>query len=221
MPYDFHTHTSLSDGLLSPPELIYQAIVRGCKAIAITDHAGLGYSLRVISEVAKDCETAMKNWDIVAISGVELTYLPVESIADAAKQAKDAGAQIVVVHGETIAENVPPGTNMAAVNCPYVDILAHPGMITIEEAKLAAKNNVYLELSGRKGHSLANGHVAKMANAAGAKLLVNSDGHTDTDLLTDEKAKNVAKGAGIDDAQLEEVLVTNPQALLAKLNISV
>ncbi|MFC1998483.1 histidinol phosphate phosphatase domain-containing protein [Chloroflexota bacterium] len=221
MSYDFHSHTSLSDGELSPSELIYQALLKGCKAIAITDHSGLGYSTRVIAEVAKDCALAMKSWDIIAISGVELTYLPVESIADAAKQAKEAGSQIVVVHGETIAEDVPPGTNMAAVSCPYVDILAHPGLITAEEAKLATKNGVYLEISARKGHCLANGHVAKVANAAGAKLIVNSDGHTWTDLLSDEVARNVAKGAGIDDAQIEEVLVTNPQALLARLNISV
>ena len=221
MSYDFHTHTSLSDGELSPSELIYQALRKGCKAIAITDHSGLGYSTRVITEVAKDCAVAMKSWDIIAISGVELTYLPVESIADAAKQAKEAGAQIVVVHGETIAENVPPGTNMAAVNCLYVDILAHPGFITEKEAHLAAVNGVYLELSARKGHSLTNGHVAKIANGAGAKLLVNSDSHTWTDLLTDEKAINIARGAGLDEAQLKEVLVTNPQALLKELNISV
>jgi len=221
MSYDFHTHTSLSDGELSPSELIYQALRKGCKAIAITDHSGLGYSTRVIAEVAKDCAVAMESWDIIAIPGVELTYLPVESIADAAKQAKEAGAQIVVVHGETIAENVPPGTNMAAVSCIYVDILAHPGLITEKEAHLAAVNGVYLELSARKGHSLANGHVAKRATAAGAKLIVNSDSHTWTDLLTDEVAINIARGAGLDEAQLKEVLVTNPQALLKDLNISV
>lgn len=221
MVYDFHTHTSLSDGDLSPSELIYRAYTKGYKAIAITDHAGLGYSLRVISEVGRDCDEAVKSWNIIAISGIELTYLPVESIANAARQAKEAGAQIVVVHGETIAENVPPGTNMAAVGCPYVDILAHPGIITIDEAKLAARNGIYLEISARKGHSLTNGHVAQIANSTGAKLLINSDGHTGTDLLTDAKAKNVAKGAGIADTQLEEVLVTNPRGLLKKLNISV
>jgi len=163
----------------------------------------------------------MKNWDIIAISGVELTYLPVESIADAAKQVKEAGAQIVVVHGETIAENVPPGTNMAAVSCPYVDILAHPGLITMEEAKLAAKNGIYLEISARKGHSFTNGHVAKVANAAGAKLLVNSDGHDTGDLLTPDFARAVALGAGVEESELNTILNDNPLALLAKLNISV
>ncbi|MBT3363138.1 MAG: histidinol phosphate phosphatase domain-containing protein [Chloroflexi bacterium] len=217
MVYDFHTHTSLSDGELSPSELIYQGYNKGYRVICITDHAGVGYSGRVIAEVAKDCDAAMQSWDIVAISGIELTYLPPQAIADAAKQAKQAGAKIVVVHGETISENVGPGTNLAAVSCPDVDILAHPGLITVEEAELAAKNGVYLEISARKGHCLTNGHVAKVANTAGAKLILNSDSHTWTDLLTADKAKAVAKGAGLEDIQLDEVLITNPQELLKRI----
>jgi len=40
--YDFHTHTFLSDGVLSPIELIRRALVRGYKAIGVTDHVGIG-----------------------------------------------------------------------------------------------------------------------------------------------------------------------------------
>jgi predicted metal-dependent phosphoesterase TrpH len=40
--YDFHTHTFLSDGVLSPIELIRRALVRGYKAIGVTDHVGVG-----------------------------------------------------------------------------------------------------------------------------------------------------------------------------------
>ena len=40
--YDFHTHTFLSDGVLSPMELIRRAHVRGYRAMAVTDHVGLG-----------------------------------------------------------------------------------------------------------------------------------------------------------------------------------
>jgi len=39
---DFHTHTSLSDGVLSPVELVRRAHVRGYRAIGLTDHAGEG-----------------------------------------------------------------------------------------------------------------------------------------------------------------------------------
>ncbi|SVC01854.1 uncharacterized protein METZ01_LOCUS254708, partial [marine metagenome] len=40
--YDFHTHTFLSDGVLSPIELIRRAIAIGYKTMAITDHVGPG-----------------------------------------------------------------------------------------------------------------------------------------------------------------------------------
>ena len=88
-----------------------------------------------------------------------------------AQKAKQLGAWIVVVHGETIVEPVEKGTNLAALNSPDVDILAHPGMLSPEEARLAAANHIFLEISARKGHSLTNGHVAKLGLKAGAKML--------------------------------------------------
>ena len=53
------------------------------------------------------------------------------------------------------------GTNWSAVNCPEVDILAHPGLITVEEVEVAKENGIALEISSRRGHCLGNGHVAK------------------------------------------------------------
>src|SRR5512136_2583665 len=177
--YDFHTHTFLSDGELSPVELIRRASEKGYRGIALTDHVGMGSLERLIRETVEDCRIAREYWDIAAIPGVELTHLPARAIAEAAKKAKDLGAWIVVVHGETIVEPVEKGTNLAALNSPHVDILAHPGLLTPEEAKLAAEKDIFLEISARKGHSLTNGHVSKLALKAGAKLLVDSDAHTD------------------------------------------
>ena len=79
--------------------------------------------------------------------------------------------------------------------------MAHPGFISEEEVEKAANNGVFLELSGRKGHSLTNGYVAKMALKAGANLTVNSDGHEPGDFMTAERAKIVALGAGLSDDQ--------------------
>ena len=81
MVYDFHTHTSLSDGSLSPIELIRRALAKGYKAIALTDHVGIGYLDRIIREVAEDCALARAHWPILAIPGVELlTSLPGQSM---------------------------------------------------------------------------------------------------------------------------------------------
>jgi len=102
----------------------------------------------------------------------------------------------VVVHGETPVEPVRPGTNRAALEA-RVDILAHPGFITLEEAELARENNVCLEITSRSGHNITNGHVVRMAKLAGAKMVVDTDSHAPRDLINSERAIEIAMGAGL------------------------
>ena len=108
---------------------------------------------------------------------------------------------LIVIHGETLAEPVAPGTNRAALEAD-IDILAHPGLITLEDVLLAKERGIFLELSARKGHCLANGHVARLAWKAGARLIVNTDSHGPGDLITREQAEGVARGAGLADAEV-------------------
>ena len=123
----------------------------------------------------------------------------------------------MVVHGETRVEPVEKGTNLAALHSPHVDILAHPGLLSLEEAELAAENGIFLEISARKGHCLTNGHVASLAQQTGAKLLLNSDAHGRQDLLTAPFAEAVIHGTGLDDTACRQILTINPQTLLKKL----
>lgn len=215
--YDFHTHTSLSDGVLSPIELIRRALVNNYQAIAITDHAATGSLSRMIQEITEVCALARKHWDILAIPGIELTHVPTQAIAETAKRAKELGAWIVVVHGETVIESVEKGTNLAALHSPHVDILAHPGLLSLEEAKLAAANGIFLEISARAGHCLTNGHIASLAQQVGAKLLLGSDTHSEQDLLTPSLADAIVRGAGLDNPTRYQILTKNPQALIKGL----
>ena len=216
--YDFHTHTFLSDGVLSPIELIRRAIVVGYQTMAITDHVGPGNLEYVLSTLKKDCEMAEKRWDIKVFTGVEITHTPIEDIDLLAKDARALGAQVVNVHGETIMEPVVSGTNLAAVSSQYVDILAHPGLITLDEASLAAENGVFLEISGRKGHGLANGHVANIARKTGAPLILDSDAHEPDDLMTQEYAEKVAIGSGLNEKEKETILNQSPLTLIHRVN---
>lgn len=214
--YDFHTHTFLSDGVLSPIELIRRTIVKGYRAVGIADHVGAATMERVIQELRRDCDLAAKHWNFEAFAGVELTHVPAASIADLAAEAKQMGASHVVVHGETLVEPVEPGTNLAAVNCRDVDVLAHPGALTEDEALLAAANGVFIELTSKEGHSLANGHVFRTAQGSGMCLL-NSDTHLPDHILTPQFARSVALGAGVPHEQLDRVLRQNPESLLDRL----
>ena len=217
MLFDFHTHSFLSDGVLLPIELIRRAIVAGYSAIAITDHASVSNLESVVDSLIADCRLAETHWDIRAIPGVELTHLPPAAIGDLAARAKARGAQLVVVHGETPVEPVPPGTNLSALRCQEVDILAHPGPIGVELAGLAARNGIFLEVSAHRGHCLANGAVVVAAREAGASLLVNSDAHAPADILSDDLARRVAIGAGLSEAELEPALAGNPHRLLDRI----
>jgi histidinol phosphatase-like PHP family hydrolase len=136
------------------------------------------------------------HWKIKAIPGIELTHLPPEIIGLMVEKARTLGARLVVVHGETVVEPVPPGTNRKALEAG-ADILAHPGLISEEEVLLAREKGVFLEISARKGHSLANGHVARLAQKCGAPMILNTDSHSPDDLITLEKARLVALGAGL------------------------
>jgi len=85
MVYDFHTHTLLSDGELSPIELIRRALVNDYHTIALTDHASLGELPRIIQETTEACALARLHWGILAIPGIELTHVPAHAIAEAAE----------------------------------------------------------------------------------------------------------------------------------------
>lgn len=213
---DFHMHTTMSDGELLPMELIRRAAAADHRAVAITDHASFSTLESVIQSAARDCEKASA-WGIEAIPGVELTHVPVRYIDEAVRKSKKAGAEIVVIHGETPVEPVEKGTNRRAVSNPDVDILAHPGMIEVDDVELAKKNGMYLEISCRRGHSLANGHVAILAREAGAKLLVNTDAHSPEDLSSMAFANTVARGAGLEPEEVRAALVSSPEELLKKL----
>ena len=201
--------------MLLPSELIRRAYAAGYAAIGITDHVGPGNVEQVLDALRRECEVARSHWPIVALPGVEITHVPAGAIAEVARRARAAGAAVVVVHGETVTEPVEPGTNEAAVECEDVDILAHPGLISDADAAAAARRGCFIELSGRKGHAYANGHVAHVAITAGARMLVNSDGHEPGDLLSDALINIVLRGASVPTELHHEVTRANAQAMLA------
>ncbi len=201
---DLHTHTFLSDGVLIPSELVRRARVKGYRALAITDHVDASNVETLVPQLVEVCERLNHHAGVVVVPGVEVTHVPLADLQAVVASARAAGAQLIVVHGETLVEPVAPGTNRRALELD-IDILAHPGLITRQEAALAAKRGIALELSCRRGHSLTNGHVAQVARQTGARLVLNTDAHAPEDLLTYEEAKRVAAGAGLKGGQVERL----------------
>jgi putative hydrolase len=205
---DLHTHSLFSDGELLPSELIRRFEEMGYSCIAITDHvdsSNLDFVVPRMVQVAKDLNPQQP---VRVIPGVEITHVPPILIESLVIKARELGAEIVLVHGETIVEPVAEGTNKAAI-LAGVDILAHPGLISPEDVELAVEKGVHLEISSRQGHSLTNGHVAGLAKDCGARLVLNSDAHCISDLMTRQFAHRVARGSGLDDDALDELLANS------------
>ncbi|MBN1412733.1 MAG: histidinol phosphate phosphatase domain-containing protein [Spirochaetales bacterium] len=201
---DFHTHTFFSDGVLSPAELVRRAECNGYGCIALTDHADSSNLEFLLERLVKFVRETQPYLSIKIIPGVELTHVPPAQVKPLTERARKAGARIVVLHGETICEPVPPGTNRAGIEAG-IDILAHPGLISEEEVKLAAEKGVFLEVSARKSHGLGNGRVVQLARKTGARLVLNTDSHAPSDLFTMEWQEKVGCGAGLSPSELEQV----------------
>lgn len=214
MMIDLHTHSILSDGELLPYELVRRAIVIGYSAIAITDHVDTSNIDLVVPRIAKAIKKLKEFVSIEVVPGAEITHAPPKLIPELVKEARALGAKIVVVHGETIVEPVAEGTNRAAIEAG-ADILAHPGLITTEDILFAKDKGIALEITSRKGHSLANGYIAKEAIKFGVPMTINTDSHSPSDLMTKETARKILFAAGIDENRIEQIF-ENSKILVEK-----
>ncbi len=209
---DFHTHTFFSDGVLVPSELVRRANVTGYRAIGIADHGDHSNVDFIIPRLIEAAAQLNRAQTTLVLPGIEITHTPAALIPDLIRACRHLGAVLVIVHGETIVEPVEPGTNRAAIE-GGADILAHPGLITREEAQAAAEKGVYLEITARKGHSLTNGHVAAMCRATGAEPVINTDAHTPDNLISKEMATKVLMGAGFSHDETAHVFQNNESLL--------
>jgi histidinol phosphatase-like PHP family hydrolase len=212
---DLHTHSIFSDGELIPAELVRRAQNKGYEGIAITDHADSSNLDWIIPRLVRFCRQLKRENNFLVVPGIELTHIDPESIFSLSQESRKLGAEIILVHGETIVEPVSPGTNRAALEAD-IDILAHPGLITEEEVLIAKEKGIYLEISSRKGHSLTNGHVARLAKNYGVPLILNTDAHGADDLIDSFQARRVALGAGLTDADWKDMR-DNARKILNKI----
>ncbi len=211
---DLHTHSLFSDGELTPAELARRFEVAGYRALAITDHGDQSNIDLIIPRLVAFCEEVNRLEGIRLIPGIELTHIRPEAMPALVRRSRKLGARLVVVHGETIVEPVAPRTNRMAIESS-IDVLAHPGLITEEEVLLAKERSVYLELTSRKGHSLTNGHVAKLAHRMGAPMILNSDAHVPGDIMPAARLHEIVVGAGLTEEDYH-TMIRNAESIVER-----
>ncbi len=191
----------------------------GYAAYVCSDHVDEATVERRVPEIVAACLLASRELGMTSIPAVEVTRVPPERVARVAARARSLGAQLVVVHGETLGDYPQPGLNLAAARCSDVDILGHPGLITDEAAEAARENHIHLEISAAGLHGLTNGHVARVAIRLGVALVLDSDAHRPEALLTAERANQVLRGSGIDLATVLKIAADAPLGVLARRGI--
>jgi putative hydrolase len=202
--FDLHCHSLLSDGVLLPSEIAVRYAALGYKTIAISDHADYSNIEQVVSSILEFTKHWPKNSNIKVLPGIELTHLPLEQFKPLAKYARSKGIKIIIGHGETLVEPMLKGTNKAALESD-IDILAHPGLITEDDVKLAKKNGIFLEITARHGHRDTNPHVVESALKAGGRLILNNDSHEPEDIISPDELKSFGIKAGLSEKNIIDI----------------
>lgn len=202
--YNLHTHTLLSDGALLPSEVAVRYLSLGYKVIAITDHADYCNIKPTVAAILNFTRHWPKNSGIKVLPGIELTHLPLEQFKPLANYARKSGIKIIIAHGETDIEPVIKGTNRAALEAD-IDILAHPGLISDPDIKLAKKKNIFLEITSRRGHRETNKFVSERAIKLGAKLILNNDSHEPEDIISPQNLIEVGIKSGLTRLEIDKI----------------
>jgi len=193
---DFHVHTNLSDGGDSLDAMIDAARARGYAYVGISDHS---MSLKVARGVSVD-DLMKRRDEIRAINqtsgdfrillGTECEILANGDLDYPDEVLKELDYVIASVHSkfnmqiEEMTDRV-----LAAVNHPYVNILAHPftGMVQRREpiqldleriAEEAAERGTALEINAFPDRLDLSGPQARLAREKGAKLVIDTDAHS-------------------------------------------
>ncbi|NPA31990.1 MAG: PHP domain-containing protein, partial [Chloroflexi bacterium] len=229
-----HTHTTWSDGHLSVRALAQEALARGIRVLAITDHSP---SLKVARGLSAD-DLARQRAEIQAaqadvgsglrlLQGAEVDILP-DGRLDYPDEVLERLDVVIASPHQALNQSPAEATArlLRAVAHPRVHILGHPtGRMIPRRAGLApdmarlvqaaARHRVALEINANP-HRLDLGAAhARLALDAGAWLSINTDAHRGAELDYWPYGLAVARRAGASAARI--LNLWEPERLLQYL----
>ncbi len=182
---DLHTHTTWSDGKHSLETMAAAAVARGYEYYAICDHS---HRLRGdrLAEQGLAIERLNRELPIRLLRGVEVNIR-----ADGALDVADeelAALDWVVASIHNGFDKDPTGRLLAAMENPYVDVIAHPtgrklgrrdgSRLELERVfEKALETGTYLELNSQPDRLDLRDVHARAAAEAGVGIVIDSDAH--------------------------------------------
>ena len=214
---DFHISIQQGVGVASALRYASLAGIRFAGLVMPSD----GTDLSRIADFSAQVRRLSLYANVEAWAGVELCHIPPALLPEAVREAREAGARLVLVYGESIMDQVEQGTNFAAIEAG-ADIITHPGLVDAETAAFAAERGVAFEFTSCPRHALSNAHTAAMALKHGVPLVRGSNARQAEELTTRAFWPSVIKGAdaGLMDengSNLVEYLRRSEENLIRKL----
>ncbi len=193
---DLHMHTTWSDGAQSIEEMVKKNIEKGYEFMAITDHSkflrvanGLDET-RLRQQREKIDEVQEKYPEIKIFHGVEMDILPNATLDFSDKFLKELDFVIASIHSSfNQSEEQIMQRMRAAMESPYVDLIAHPtgrligrreGYPLIIETfiDMAVETNTMIELNANPNRLDLHWTHLRVAQEKGARIAINTDAHS-------------------------------------------
>lgn len=211
---EIHMHTDWSDGRADMATMVLAARDRGYRYIGVADHS---QSLAMTRGLTPD--RVRRQWEAVdelnaRVDGITvLKCTEVDILADGRLDFDDdllEGFDLVVASlhsGLRASGDEGTARVLAAIEHPHVDAIGHPrgrmmgrrdglALDIAAIAERAAATGTWLEINGQPRRLDLDSDLARVALAAGARLLLSSDAHGPDELEYLDLALRVARRAG-------------------------
>lgn len=194
--FDFHIHTTYSDGNGTTIAVVEAAEARGLEVVALTDHGPehtYGTPRGRLAQMLQDIQLARENAGIRVLTGIEANVIDTSGSIDLDEEfTKELDLLVVGIHKlEGVAVDVARAYLEAATKAierQKVDVFAHPFYLheylvpslppeDLEAfVKLAAERGVAMELNLK--YRTPDRDFLRLCLSEGVKLSVGTDAHT-------------------------------------------
>lgn len=193
---DLHMHTTWSDGAQSIEEMVNQARLKGYDYITITDHSKFlrvanGLNETKLRKQREEINRLNEKYaDIHIFAGVEMDILPDASLDFDNKFLQEMDFVIGAIHSSfSQSEDKIMSRLYAALECPYVSLIAHPTgrligrrdgyAIDIEKLiERAGETGTALEINANPNRLDLSAEWVRKAQEAGVSVAINTDAHS-------------------------------------------
>lgn len=197
---ELHAHTTWSDGVLSVKDLALEAVRRGFKVLAVTDHSGglgitQGLTLEKMREQRKEIDGVQKELgdSILILQGCEVEIKADGSLDFPDEVLEELDIVIASLHVSLRQPRAKVTERLLnAIRNPHVDIIGHPtgrmfpdregADLDMDEIfRAAAESGVALEINAHPARLDLDDIYARRAVEMGIPLAINTDAHSAAD----------------------------------------